>query len=138
MNVPETGFQVTGVEATPEGLRVSMEGADAPATDTFDMVLALTGVLGLSMILHELYTNAVKYGALCTDEGQVVVDWDWQANSVKLIWTEVGPPCDRDSHGTGLGERMIAMSAKSDLRGTIDREWHPEGLIARLQFPLII
>jgi PAS domain S-box-containing protein len=103
-----------------------------------ELLLKPTQVLGLSMILHELYTNAVKYGALCTDEGQVAVDWDCQDSSVQLTWTEVGPPCDRDSHGTGFGERMIAMSAKSDLRGTIDREWHPEGLIARLEFPLVI
>jgi two-component sensor histidine kinase len=102
-----------------------------------ELLLKPTQVLGLSMILHELYTNAVKYGALCTDEGQVAVDWNCQGNSVELTWTEVGPTCDRKSHGTGFGERMIAMSAKSDLKGTVERNWRPEGLIARLRFPLV-
>jgi PAS domain S-box-containing protein len=102
-----------------------------------ELLLRPTQVLGLSMIMHELYTNAVKYGALCTDEGHVALDWDYRDGSVELTWREVGPPCDRDSHGTGFGERMIAMSAKSDLQGTVEREWHPEGLIARLRFPIV-
>jgi PAS domain S-box-containing protein len=102
-----------------------------------ELLLKPTQVLGLSMIMHELYTNAVKYGALCTDEGQVALDWDCRDGRVDFTWREVGPPCDRNSQGTGFGERMIAMSAKSDLQGTVEREWLPEGLIARLQFPLV-
>ncbi|HVF84066.1 MAG TPA: PAS domain S-box protein [Sphingomicrobium sp.] len=101
-----------------------------------ELLLRPTQVLGLSMILHELYTNAVKYGALCTDEGHVALDWDRRDGLVELTWQEAGPPCDRSSQGTGFGERMIAMSAKSDLQGTVEREWHPEGLVARLRFPL--
>jgi PAS domain S-box-containing protein len=103
-----------------------------------ELLLGPTQVLGLSMIMHELYTNAVKYGALCTDQGHVALSWDCRDNLVEFTWREDGPPCDRDSHGTGFGERMIAMSAKSDLQGTVEREWHPEGLIARLQFPLTL
>jgi two-component sensor histidine kinase len=101
-----------------------------------ELLLEARQVLGLSMIMHELYTNAVKYGALCTDQGHVALDWDCRDNMVEFTWCEVGPPCDQNSHGTGFGERMIAMSAKSDLQGTVEREWHPEGLIARLRFPL--
>ena len=102
-----------------------------------ELLLRPTQVLGLSMIMHELYTNAVKYGALCTDEGHVALEWDCREQMVELTWCEIGPACDRTSHGTGFGERMIAMSAKSDLQGTVEREWRPEGLTARLCFPLI-
>jgi two-component sensor histidine kinase len=101
-----------------------------------ELLLSPTQVLGLSMILHELYTNAVKYGALCTEEGEVELSWDLRERMVDLTWREVGPPCDRNSHGTGFGERMIAMSAKSDLQGTVEREWHPLGLVATLRFPV--
>jgi two-component sensor histidine kinase len=86
--------------------------------------------------MHELYTNAVKYGALCTDEGQVALEWDCRDGMVECTWFEVGPPCDRSVQGTGFGERMIAMSAKSDLQGTVEREWRPEGLVAKLRFPI--
>lgn len=93
-------------------------------------------VLGLSMILHELYTNAVKYGALCSDEGKISLDWDKDGKDVVMTWCEKGRPCERDDSSSGFGERMIAMSARSDLGGSIDRDWRPEGLKATLRFPL--
>ena len=93
-------------------------------------------VLGLSMILHELYTNAVKYGALCNDDGRLSLDWNREDNMVQLVWKEVGIPCQPDVPSSGFGQRMIAMSVKSDLRGTIEREWRPDGLTAILRFPL--
>lgn len=92
-------------------------------------------VLGLSMILHELYTNAIKYGALCNDEGKLEVDWLCDNGSVELTWKEEGPPCESDSMSSGFGNRMIAMSVKSDLKGTIERDWRPDGLTAVLRFP---
>lgn len=92
-------------------------------------------VLGLSMILHELYTNAVKYGALCSDEGEIGLEWEMRDGQVELTWSEHGPTCERDGRSSGFGERMIAMSAKSDLGGSIEREWRPEGLKVVLRFP---
>ena len=93
-------------------------------------------VLGLSMILHELYTNAVKYGALCNDEGSLSLEWSHDAEAVELVWNEVGVACESDVPSGGFGQRMIAMSVKSDLRGAIEREWRPDGLTAILRFPL--
>ena len=93
-------------------------------------------VLGLSMILHELYTNAVKYGALCSDEGQLQLEWQRVKDSVEMTWTESGPPCSSDPPSSGFGHRMIAMSVKSDLKGTIERDWRPDGLTAILRFPV--
>jgi PAS domain S-box-containing protein len=93
-------------------------------------------VLGLSMILHELYTNAVKYGALCNDDGKLSLDWSRDGDHVELVWNEVGVPCEPDVPSSGFGQRMIAMSVKSDLRGTIARDWRPDGLTAILRFPI--
>lgn len=92
-------------------------------------------VLGLSMILHELHTNAVKYGALCRAEGMLAVDWECADGMVELAWVECGVPCPSEVPGSGFGHRMIAMSMKSDLNGTIEREWRPDGLTATLRFP---
>ncbi len=93
-------------------------------------------VLGLSMILHELYTNAVKYGALCNEDGRLALDWTQDDRTVELEWRERGVPCTSDVPGSGFGHRMIAMSVKSDLKGTIDRQWQSDGLTAVLRFPL--
>ena len=92
-------------------------------------------VLGLSMILHELYTNAVKYGALCTDDGRLALDWQLKEGSAVLRWEEMGVPCSPDVPSSGFGHRMIAMSVKSDLKGTIERDWRPEGLVTVICFP---
>ena len=101
-----------------------------------ELLLNTRQVLGLSMILHEHYTNAVKYGALCSEEGQIALEWELIDGDVLMRWSEEGRPCQRDDSSSGFGERMIAMSMRSDLAGTIDREWRPEGLKATLRFPL--
>lgn len=101
-----------------------------------ELLLKAGQVLGLSMILHELYTNAVKYGALCTDAGQVDVDWTVDGETIELVWRETGYICTAQVPGSGFGQRMIAMSVKSDLGGTIERDWRPDGLTATLRFPV--
>jgi PAS domain S-box-containing protein len=93
-------------------------------------------VLGLSMILHELFTNAVKYGALCNEEGELRLDWTREGDDVVISWVETGPPCASEAPSSGFGHRMIAMSVKSDLKGTIERDWRPDGLTAVIRFPL--
>jgi PAS domain S-box-containing protein len=93
-------------------------------------------VLGLSMIMHELYTNAVKYGALCNEEGSLSLHWTLDAAAVEMVWKETGIPCTTDVPSSGFGHRMIAMSVKSDLNGSIERDWRPDGLTAVLRFPV--
>ncbi|MCY7271406.1 MAG: PAS domain S-box protein [Sphingomonas bacterium] len=102
-----------------------------------ELLLKAGQVLGLSMILHELYTNAIKYGALCSEEGQIEFDWDSDGRTITLVWRELGTPCEApDAHSSGFGQRMIAMSVKSDLDGTIERDWRPDGLTATLSLPV--
>ncbi len=101
-----------------------------------EMLLKAGQVLGLSMILHELHTNAIKYGALCTEEGKIDVDWAIDGDMIELTWREAGAPCETDeAPSSGFGQRMIAMSVKSDLGGTIERDWRSDGLMATLRFP---
>jgi PAS domain S-box-containing protein len=101
-----------------------------------EVLLKPRHVLGLSMVLHELYTNAVKYGALCGDDGQVDLDWTAHGPNLELTWTETGGTCETSAPSSGFGQRMIALSVKSDLGGTIERDWRPDGLRAVLRFPL--
>jgi PAS domain S-box-containing protein len=101
-----------------------------------ELLLKPRQVLGLSMVLHELYTNAVKYGALCGENGHVELDWRIDGDELEMSWSETGGTCEADVPSTGFGNRMIALRVKSDLGGTIDRDWRPEGLRAVLRFPL--
>jgi PAS domain S-box-containing protein len=101
-----------------------------------ELLLKAGQVLGLSMILHELYTNAVKYGALCNDAGRIDLDWSSDGETITLTWCERGVPCEpAEAPSSGFGQRMIAMSVKSDLNGTIERDWRSDGLTATLRFP---
>ena len=101
-----------------------------------EILLKPRQVLGLSMILHELDTNTVKYGALCSEGGRVELDWSLAGGEVEMVWDETGASCTTDQPSSGFGQRMIALSVKSDLGGTIERDWRPEGLRATLRFPL--
>ena len=101
-----------------------------------EVLLIPRQVLGVSMVLHELYTNAVKYGALCADGGRVELDWNLDKREVVLNWAEHGGTCETDAPSSGFGQRMIAMTVQSDLKGSIEREWPPEGLRVSIRFPL--
>jgi PAS domain S-box-containing protein len=100
-----------------------------------EVLLPATHVLGLSMILHELYTNAIKYGALCTDEGSVDMSWSLDGGEVALTWTEIGPTCPPKESRSGFGQRMIEMVVRGDLGGEVDRQWTDTGLTVAIRFP---
>ncbi len=119
-------LQVLGHEV--ESGRASVDGPP--------VLLTATQVLGLSMILHELYTNAVKYGALCTDQGRIALRWSIRDREVLMSWSESGGTCDPDVPSSGFGRRMMEMSARADLKGSIAIEIPPEGLMATLRFPV--
>jgi PAS domain S-box-containing protein len=103
-----------------------------------EILLPARRLLGLSMILHELYTNSIKYGALCTANGSIDLDWAVVDGDVVLAWDEAGHarPTKAKTPRAGFGQRMIDMSVKSDLDGTIKRCWTPCGLSVTLRFPL--
>lgn len=80
-------------------------------------------VISLALALHELGTNAVKYGALSTDAGWVSVDWDLKDGKVQLIWKEHGGPKVTRPRSQGFGTRLLKRSAMgADLR------YEPDGV----------
>jgi two-component sensor histidine kinase len=90
----------------------------------------------IALILHELATNAAKYGALSVAEGCVEVKWSVAANQLVLAWTENGGPMvekpTRQSFGTPVLERMIRDQHKGDLR----LDWRAEGLACEIILPM--
>jgi two-component sensor histidine kinase len=93
---------------------------------------------GLTLLLHELVTNAIKYGALQIPTGFVSLDWRFTSdlNGVHIEWAEHnGPPVVAPSH-KGFGSKMIETMAKR-LGGTSTVDYYPEGLRFTLQIPRI-
>jgi PAS domain S-box-containing protein len=89
----------------------------------------------LALALHELSTNAAKYGALSVVSGRVGVNWELQPDSLVLRWSESGGPLAKPPLTPGFGIRVISTSIERQLEGKADFDWRPEGLNCSLRVP---
>ena len=89
--------------------------------------------LVLSMIVHEIATNAAKYGALSNDNGSVALDWEVTEDNAKrklrMIWTEAGGPPVTAPVQRGFGSRLIERSARDQLGGEATVDFLPRGVV---------
>lgn len=88
----------------------------------------------VSMAVHELCTNAVKYGALSTDNGRVELSWHIDANrpeQIAILWRERGGPPVAAPTREGFGTRLIKGLA-ADINGAVGIVYHPDGLECRI------
>ena len=96
--------------------------------------------LTVAMILHELATNATKYGALSTKAGTVSIGWRVEKSGTTLHlcfdWAESGGPTVIAPKKQGQGTRFIERSTTYELKGSIDLNYAADGMRALLQFPL--
>lgn len=85
--------------------------------------------LGLSLVIHELATNAVKYGSLSVEEGSVAIDWDLSAEGVfSFHWQESGGPIVEIPTRTGFGSRLIERIVAPYFDGTGKLHFEPAGV----------
>ncbi|MEM1365195.1 MAG: CheR family methyltransferase [Pseudomonadota bacterium] len=88
--------------------------------------------LAIGMAIHELATNAAKYGALATEEGVVNVSWsrvnDAQSDRLVIEWHETGGPEISVPENAGFGSRLLTSTIEGTLNGAIERSWEPNGL----------
>ena len=96
--------------------------------------------LALAMALHELATNAVKYGAMSNSSGQVQIDWAIksvnESAEVELVWTESGGPPVKSPDRRGFGSRLIERGLVHDLGGEATIEFRREGVVAIIRTSL--
>jgi len=93
----------------------------------------------LSMALHELATNAAKYGSLSVPEGALTVSWrtDAAAGRLRLLWAEAGGPGIANApRRSGFGSRVIQTTIREQLGGEVEFHWEPSGLVCALDLPL--
>jgi PAS domain S-box-containing protein len=97
--------------------------------------LAPAAAQSLALALHELVTNAAKYGALSSMTGHVQLDWELTPGLMVLRWTESGGPPTQAPASPGFGTRIITASVEGQLAGQAIFDWRPEGLQCVLSVP---
>jgi two-component sensor histidine kinase/PAS domain-containing protein len=110
--------------------RVELEGED--------LTLGPKGTLSLSLLLHELTTNAIKYGALSNTTGKVHLRWhltgDGEHTTFHLDWQEVGGPPVHEVKSAGFGSKLIKMGLGGT--GKVDIRYETSGLILQMSSTL--
>lgn len=88
----------------------------------------------LALVIHELATNSLKYGALSVDTGTLDVSCSAHDEAVTIVWTESGGPKVEPPSGVpGYGTKLVERSVTGHLRGKIDYDWVAEGLVVTLK-----
>lgn len=90
-------------------------------------------VTAIGMVLHELCTNAVKYGALSLPTGQVTLEWQIaEGGKIALDWQEGGGPTVLQPARKGFGTRLLELLVAGELRGSLGLAFEPAGLRCRI------
>jgi two-component sensor histidine kinase len=114
----------------PHGERMSLRGEE--------LELPADTVVGLALCLHELATNATKYGALSTPDGRVEVTWAAAGGRVSLEWREQGGPAVTPPTRKGFGSRILLKGVTGRARPKLSIDFPPEGLVWRAEFDLAV
>jgi PAS domain S-box-containing protein len=106
-----------------------------------NIMLSAAATQAVAMVLHELITNAAKYGALSTSNGSVSVNWDKSsdergATKVTIAWREHGGPPVAAPARTSFGSSLIRDLIPHELGGTVDLAFEPDGVSCRIEIPL--
>jgi PAS domain S-box-containing protein len=111
-----------------DGARVAIDGPP--------VLLEPAAAQAVAMALHELATNAAKYGALSAPEGRVELTWSLGATELALRWSERGGPPVRAPTRRGLGTTVIERSIRDQLGGEARLDWRAEGLACEMTIPI--
>lgn len=93
----------------------------------------------LALVVHELATNAAKYGALSTVDGYIHLEFHNLGDTLRITWREIGgPPIAQSPSRKGFGTRMVARTVEAQLTGKITRDFATDGLVVVLEVPLTV
>jgi two-component sensor histidine kinase len=112
------------------GLRIVVDGPK--------LRLSTTAAQAIGLVLHELATNACKYGALSTEAGQVGIRWEvTEDDTFAMSWTERDGPLVSAPTRRGFGTVVMETMMGSSMAGAVDIDYAPSGLTWRLTCPAV-
>jgi PAS domain S-box-containing protein len=119
-------------------INLGLEGSDRMKVQGPDVELGPQAALSFSLVLHELLTNASKYGALSNAEGRIDLSWMVERRDgedyLVSAWRETGGPPVVDPTRKGFGSRLIFSSLNA--YGEVDVVYEPQGLVFKIDMPL--
>jgi len=135
--IAETGWQGADLERLVER---ELEPYASGGANTLigGVKVELNGAMaqGIAIALHELATNAAKYGAFSTDAGRVEVEWSRTPDGeLRLSWREHGGPVVEPPSDHGFGTALIEQTTRHQLQGAVDIHWRPGGLACEFRIP---
>ena len=129
----------TTVEALVQAIVEPFKDAVAPEKNNParisgpEIFLGGEAITSMALVLHELATNAAKYGAFSTPTGRVRISWAVRNDKFSLTWQERGgPPILGPPAKEGFGSLLARHSVEGQLHGDLTFNWDPEGLVAKL------
>jgi PAS domain S-box-containing protein len=109
--------------------RIMITGCDHPINES--------SVTSVALLLHELATNAAKYGSLSTSTGLVHIDCSSREGWLVMIWKEQGGPSIKGPPDMeGFGGRLARQVVSNQFKGRISNEWNKSGLVIKIEIPL--
>jgi PAS domain S-box-containing protein len=128
--------ELVKTETAPfESIAASRITLDGP-----DLMLPSEMITPLGLVIHELTTNAAKYGSLSHRNGAVSVSWSTRTNGggprLSVLWRERGGPPVTSPTKAGFGSRLISRMIRNDLAGEIEYHWLAQGLDCTFTVPL--
>ncbi|MEQ8700698.1 MAG: hypothetical protein RLT05_29565, partial [Bauldia litoralis] len=115
----------------------SQSDAGSVTLEVEDVDLGPSGVQTMSLLLYELMTNAVKYGAFSDGGGRVAITGRRDGDGhYALTWAESGGPPVAEPSREGFGSRLVVATVERQWGGTITRDWRREGLVVGCTMPL--
>jgi PAS domain S-box-containing protein len=124
-----------------EIITVAVDPHRTPQTQRFQIdgpILRLgpKAAVALSMAVHELSTNATKYGALTVEQGRVEITWLVDHDQFRWTWREQGGPLVAPPKQIGFGSRLIERMLAAQLYGQVKMDYQPTGLVCSIDAPL--
>ncbi|MEP5625717.1 MAG: sensor histidine kinase, partial [Hyphomicrobiales bacterium] len=102
-----------------------------------DILLAPNDALSIGLAMHELATNAAKFGALSVDGGKVLVTWQLQSDDLAIVeWREEGGPAVPSDRKRGFGTELIEKIVAHELKHPVDLEFYPGGVRCVMRIPV--
>nr|WP_256127010.1 HWE histidine kinase domain-containing protein [Ameyamaea chiangmaiensis] len=130
------GGDLATLIAAEAGLHRGSDGVDRITVSGEQLCLNDRAFGALALVIHELMTNAAKYGALSVAEGLVDIAWERaEDGSCTITWRESGGPPVKTPVAQGFGSRLIQSAVTYDLGGSVDITYDPAGLIVKLGVP---